>query len=216
MTMKAKVVMALAIIAIVGLGTAGTALAAGSVHQTTDVFRFDNGADVGDAKLVRTNSGLSMTIKSSIEGDLFVFPNFVDPVGEFMSGDATTNWFVVFNNPGNCSDGECGEDDIIASAFFGDPNDVKVDVIFATGHVAGSQWTAGAHLNEGDVSGSIFPQPSWGLIDAMKAEIHIIVRSHGAAANLLPGEVAEAISSVAGGCATNACGDAQFAVFVAP
>lgn len=211
--MKAKVVMALAIIAIVGLGTAGTALAAGSVHQTTDVFRFDNGADVGDAKLVRTNSGVSMTIKSSIEGLAFAFPNFEDPVGEFMSGDATTNWFVVFNNPGNCSDGECGEDDILASAFGGDPNDVKVDVIFATGHVAaGSQWKAGAHLNEGDVSGSILPQ-QWGLIDAMAAEIHIIVVSHGPAANLLPGELAEAISSVAGGCATNVCGDAQFAVF---
>ena len=210
--MKSTVVMALAIIAIIGFGTAGTALAAGSVRQATDVFRFDNGADVGDATLVRTNSGVSMTIKSSIEGDTFEFPNFVDPVGEFMPGDAVTNWFVVFNNPGNCSDGVCGENDIIDSAFGGDTNDVKVDVLFATGHVTGSKWMAAAHLNEGDATGSIFPQ-QWGLIDAMAAEIHIIVRSHGAAASLLPGEVAQAIGSVGGGCATNVCGDAQFAVF---
>jgi hypothetical protein len=211
--MKSKVLMALAIIAIIGFGTAGTALAAGSVRQTTDVFRFDNLADVGDATLVRTNSGVSMTIKSSIEGDTFEFPDFVNPVGEFMPGDAVTNWFVVFNNPGNCSDGTCGEDDIIASVFGGDPLDVKVDALFATGHVTGSKWRAAAHLNEGDVTHSIFPQ-HWGLIDAMAAEIHIIVKSHGAAANLLPGELAEAISTDLGGCITNVCGDPQFAVFM--
>ena len=208
-------------LALMTLAVAGTAFAAGAARQATDVFRFDDGSDVGNASLVRTNSGVSMTIKSSIEGNIFEFPDFDFPGDElgplFSPGDATTNWFVVFNDPGACT-APCGEDDILASIFGGN-DDVMVDILFATGHIAGNKWRAGAHLNEGDTSGSILPgfnvEPI-GLIDAMAAEIHVIVRSHGPASDLTqPGEVAAAISSVDGGCSTNICGDAQFAVFIA-
>ena len=220
--MKAVFVMALAIIAIVGLGTAGTAFAAKAVHQSTDVFRFDGvGGSVGTATLVRTNSGVSMTIKSSVEGGMIEFPPIANVFdGVFMPGDAATNWFIVFNNPGNCSGGECGENDILDSLVGGDPNNVMVDVIFATGHVAGSKWRAAAHLNEGDISGSINPlfgAAAIGLIDAMAAEVHLVVRSHGPASLMGPGEVAAAISEVFGACdlfgGPNTCGDAQFAEF---
>lgn len=207
-------VVALAVVLAIG---AGTALASGAMHQTSNVYRFDDMSDVGDAKLVRTNSGVSMTIKSSVEGELM---DFGVPLGEeFTPGDATTNWWIIFNNPLNCSDVICGEDDVLDNLFGGDPNDVMVDVIFATGHVAGSQWRAAAHLNEGDTSGSLLPLfelDAIGLNDAMEAEIHLIVRSHGPATNLTPDELSEAISSVGGGCGTNTCGDPQFAVFPAP
>ncbi len=94
-----------------------------------------------------------------------------------------------------------------------------VDVIFATGHVAGSQWRAAAHLNEGDTSGSLLPLfglDPIGLNNAMEAEIHLVVRSHGPATNFTPDELADAISSAFGGCATSICGDPQFARFLAP
>ncbi len=202
--------------AVLAIG-AGTALASGAMHQTSNVFRFDDMADVGDAKLVRTNSGVSMSIKSSVEGELVDFGVLLGE--DFTPGDATTNWFIIFNNPGNCSDGICGEDDILDNLFGGDPNNVMVDVIFATGHVAGSKWRAAAHLNEGDTSGSLLPLfglDPIGLNNAMAAEIHLVVRSHGQAKNLTPDELADAISSVGGGCETNICGDPQFAVFPAP
>lgn len=206
----------------IGVGTTlandGVPHGSGVIHQTADVLRFDNMADVGDAKLVRTESGVSMTIKSSVEGDILdlVSQEFLGQL--FTPGDATTNWFVVFNNPGNCV-GDCDDGDVLDALLFGDPNNVMVDVIFATGHIAGSQWRAAAHLSEGDTSGSLRPlfglEPI-GLTDAMTAEIHIQVRSHGPASNLTPDELADAISSILGGCGTNLCGNSQFAVFKTP
>lgn len=215
------------VLALFVLGGATVAMAVGSPPQSTDVYRFDTGADVGDARLVRTDSGVTMRISSSVEGNLFEFPDFEFPGDElgplFSPGDATTNWFVVFNNPGDCFSTPCGENDIINSVFEGvidDTKDAQVDILFATGHVAGSQWRAAAHLAEGDTSGSIRPalNPNTnaiGLIDGMTAEVHVIVRSHGPASDLAAaGEVASAISSVEGGCSINTCGDAQFAIFL--
>ncbi len=63
------------------------------------------------------------------------------------------------------------------------------------------------------MSGVLF---GYGLMDSMAAEIHLVVRSHGPAANLSGQELSEALHSVDGGCTTNTCGDAQFAVFLAP
>lgn len=221
--MKRLIVLAVAV-SLLALAGAGSALASGAMLQESDVHRFDTGADVGDAALTRTDSGVSMTIKSAVEGELFEVG--IGFLSEFFSkGDATTNWWVVFNNPENCAHplpafgAKCGEGDVIDAALFGDPNDVKVDVLFATGHVAGNNWRAAAHLSEGDTSGSVLPVLGLdpvGLMDARKAEIHVIVRSHGPAENLVPDELAEAIHSVGGGCATNTCGDAQFAVFSPP
>ena len=44
---------------------------------------------------------------------------------------------------------------------------------------------------------SAFGLPSYGLMDAEKAEVHIVIRSHGPK---LPGQVREQISSFNGGC----------------
>ena len=131
-----------AIIAIVAVSMmaigVGTTLANPAVRQTADVLRFDDMADVGDAKLVRTKSGVSLTIKSSVEGEILdlVSQAFL---GEFFTpGDATTNWFVVFNNSGNC-DGDCDDGDVLDALIRGDPRNVMVDVMFATGHIAGKK-----------------------------------------------------------------------------
>ncbi len=212
---RSAVLIAFAVLAFAIVFGAGTALAAGAMRQSTDVLRFDGvGGAVGEANLVRTNSGVSMNIRSSVEGELFDL--FAGPLGvDFMPGDATTNWFIVFNMPANCitaGSTMCGEEDVIDAAT-GGADLAKVGVIFATGHIAGSKWNAAAHLKEGDSTGLLFGTP---LMDAMTAEVHIVVRSHGPASALTPSELHDAISSVGGGCGTNVCGDPLFAVFPAP
>lgn len=226
--MKILVIAALAVIAIAGFGAAGTALAARAQSDTQPVHLFRTANQVGEATLVRTNSGVSMRISSSVQGNLFDLGD-PDPKEDgdgpvqFSPGDATTNWWVVFNNPDACT-GQCGEGDVVAALFDGEENVAEIDVIFATGHVAGSQWKAAARLNEGDHTGSLFSQfdmNSIGLVDAMTAEVHLVVRSHGPASDLAPvGELAAAISSVEGGCqafgGTNVCGDVQDVIFLSP
>lgn len=196
-----------AVAAAAGLTMVGThGVEAAATQQTSAVYKFDDMSEVGKASLKRNASGVTMNIKTAIGGELdeLGVPQGVD----WESGDATTVWFVVFNDPSGC-DGGCGADDV--DAIFGD-NPADAGVHFAAGHVAnGSKFTTAGHLNEGDESGLLFGSA---LEDATAAEIHLVVRSHGPASTLTGQELAEALHSVDGGCGANTCGDAQFAVFL--
>jgi hypothetical protein len=156
--------------------------------STSVVYSIADGSEVGSSKIVRNKNGVTVTLNTS----------GLEP------GSAVTIWWVVFNNPNECVDG-CDETDL------GNPN-VAGDVIYAAGHVVGNNGTAhfAAHLNEGDSGGSLFPQPSPGLIDAQTAEIHLVVRSHGPA---IPGMIPEQIHTFNGGCPPNVCENVQFAIF---
>lgn len=178
-------------------------------HRTTvDVEAFDGSGAQGTATLTRTPHGVSLSAHTEVGGELFVLP-FGVPLGvDWAPGDASTVWWVVFNAPGNCTD-PCGEDDVIAA--LGGANDAEIGIHYAAGHVAQHHWRVGARLAEWDTGGAIFGMP---LKDSSAAEVHVVFRSHGPAANLAPGEVAAAIHSIDGGCATNTCGDAQGAVFL--
>jgi hypothetical protein len=131
--------------------------------------------------LVRTDEGVAMTLHTSGLGP----------------GSATTVWWVVFNNPEFCTHGQfglrCGEGDL--PPFGGDPA-VQASVLWATGNVIGGAGIGdfGAYLGEGDTTGARFGP---GLIDARRADVHLIVRTHGAA---IPGLLAEQISTFDGGC----------------
>ncbi len=187
------------------VGTHGVE-AAPATQQSSAVYQFDDMSEVGKASLKRNGSGVTMNIKTAIGGELDDF-GVLQGV-DWESGDATTVWFVVFNDPSGCVDG-CGGDDV--EDAFGD-NRADVGVHFAAGHVAnGSKFNAAGHLNEGDSSGLLFGLP---LEDATTAEVHLVVRSHGPASTLTGQELAAALHSVDGGCGTNTCGDAQFAVFL--
>lgn len=182
-----------------------------ATRAASDVYTFEGLpglVDVGDARLVRNDNGLGFTLRTS----------------GLESGPHTV-WWVVWNNPAACGADGCNAGD------FGDPN-VDVDIGYATGVVVGTngQATLSAHLNEGPLTG--FPNEigitsGSGLIDARAAEIHLVVRSHGAK---LPGLVGEQVTTFHAGCdysvfggvvpagaygteGPNTCTDLQFAIF---
>jgi hypothetical protein len=203
---------ALLSVTILAVALAAPASAEPAIHQTANVNEFNGDLVTADgASLIRTDSGVSTQVSTTVGGQLF---DLVDgPLGvDWEVGDATTAWFVVFNDPDKCTDA-CGEDDVLAAASGAD-NGSEVGVHFATGHVAGSsRWRSAASLREGDMSGKVF---GFSLADARTAEIHVVIRSHGPAANLVPGYLADALGSIGGGCAINTCGDAQAAEFKPP
>ncbi len=162
-------------------------------EQRVNVTEF-NGETVNGARasLARTETGVNMKISTKVGGQLYDL--FAGPLGAaWEKGDATTAWFVVFNNPGECTPnpGEtvpiCGEDDVQDAAIAAQANQTPpaagVGVHFATGHVAESRrWKATASLPEGDETGMVFGSA---LVDSMTAEVHVVVRSHGSAADLV-------------------------------
>lgn len=164
-----------------------------------------DGVAVGTSTITRTTGGVSI----------------VNHTTGLTSGDAVTNWFVVFNNPEACIvPGECSDADLVAFVGSLDPenpdaaqNPVGIDVLFATGHVVnGNRTSFAAHLAVGDTSGSLFGPFSVGLQDPFKAEVHSIVRTHGPA---IPGIVNAQIRTVEGGCDPDTdepCEDVQAAV----
>jgi hypothetical protein len=113
-----------------------------------------------------------------------------------LPGDiADTVWWVVFNNPAACSHGmggvRCGPGDLFVPS-------VMASVQFATGHVIGSDGVGnyGAYLREGDSSGCASPAlPCDGLASARRADVHLVVRTHGAP---IPGLVPDQIHSFNG------------------
>jgi hypothetical protein len=119
---------------------------------------------------------------------------------------AVTMWFAVFNNPDACiagGPGVCGTPDLQNAAaqpalVYGSGQRVRGEgpVSFAASLTKGS--TLGAQLGSG-------------LLDPAKAEIHVVLRSHGP---VLPdvAQLDEQISAFNGGCPPNACGNLQVAV----
>ena len=187
------------VIAVLVLTAAIAGTASADPPNTADVyapFGCTIGVDcnvVGTSKLVRSNQGVTMNIRTS----------GLDPMAAY------TVWWVVFNNPDACEgEGPCGPEDL----FNPDVNGV---VLYAAGHVIGSDGIGnfGGHLAEGDTSGDSPPAPfpglEDGLVDASVAEIHLVVRTHGEA---IPGLVPEQIQTFLGGCGVNACADQQFAI----
>lgn len=215
-----KVATAAAAAALLLVGGAASAGEFPIVRQEADVRLMAGGADVGKATLVRGPNGVTMFIRSAVEGELV---QGYEPIGvEWAPGDATIVTFVVFNEPANCTGGVCDGDDIADALFLGGPNAPMLGLHHAAGHVArGEVWHAGGRLREGDMRSiaELFPGeplPGYPLIDAMDAEIHVVIASHGPAANLSRQERFDALRTLVGGCETNVCGDVQLAVFPAP
>lgn len=189
------------------------ALAGGDKQETT-VHAFTDQSVIDGAKgtLTRMPNGVYMEIETK----------------GLTPGEAVTMWWVVFNAPEMCTDGECSEDDVMLLNADGTVIDspdgsmpinaemwekAKISVLRADGLIIPDDGTAQfrGHLPVGDTTEAMAGP---GLLDAMKAEVHSVIRTHGK----VPPEVQnEAVNSFAGGCDEkwpNApCEDLQFTVF---
>ncbi len=116
---------------------------------------------------------------------------------------AYTVWALVFNDPEACENG-C------------DLHDMGVDGFAAlwsgAGMVANEDGEADfeAVMFEGEPAGELLMGP--GLVDAQKAEIHLIVRSHGPAAFGEPELLNHQLTTFGGGCDIFTCVDVQYAM----
>ncbi len=119
-------------------------------------------------------------------------------------GTAVTAWFGIFNNPHNCATRPC------SSADFSNPAVEGSRVNFG-GQIIGADGTAtyGAFLKIGDTTGA-FSGP--GLLNPMRAEIHLITRTHGPAIADNPEVLNQQLSTNNGGCPPNTCTNIQASV----
>ena len=139
--------------------------------------------------LVRTKDAVGMTLHSF----------------GLVPGNAYTAWFAIFNNPKACATDPCTGDDLA------NPH-VRGVVLNATGQIAGEDGTAdfGAFRAVGDPSGRAEELgTAMALRQPLKAQIYLVVRSHGQALN---GAALQAqLSMFNGGCPPNNCDDVQIA-----
>lgn len=174
------------------------------------VFDAVNGVDgVGKSLLLRKKGkGVAMALKTHMIPD-----------------HAATIWWIIWNSPENCEGSPCGSDGDFGNAGTG-PGGTALSMMYATGNIVNRNGvgTFHAYLKEGVIQGSINDQvgvPDLPLLDAKKAEVHLVVRSHGPR---IPGMEDVQTSSYEGGCTVNffpfeaiptnpgECGDIHFAV----
>lgn len=97
------------------------------------------------------------------------------PVGAYST------WWVIFNDPSGCSDGSCGENDVLPPPGTEEAN---VSVLWTgTGTIVGpdrmGHFSASLDVGLDAAPGQVIYGD--GLLDPMGAEVHIIVRYHGPA-----------------------------------
>jgi hypothetical protein len=116
-------------------------------------------------------------------------------------GTAVTAWWVFFNNPEKCATTPCTPADLSNT-------EVQGSLVNATGRVVGADGGAefGAYRAVGDTTG-IHTGP--GLLNVFKAEIHLVVRTHGPAMVENSELLKEQLSLFNGGCPPNTCANVQ-------
>ena len=174
-----------------------------------------SGSLIGGAEstLMRMPHGVYMTFKTS-----GLTPN-----------DAVTMWWIIFNRPENCSNGECGQDDAFQMDENGQlvldeagnliPNvEGRAAVVWSSLRADGKVVEEGGsaeflgHLPIGDATEAVVGP---GLLDPMKAEFHLIARTHGPA---IPGGTHNQLNTAWGGCEPGQfpCVEIQIAVHFPP
>ena len=184
------------------------------VVQSSTVHRFSDMSEVdgGFAHLTRFENGVTMAVSTN----------------DLVQGEVYTVWWVIFNEPENCSDGVCDVDDVLIVQDGIVPRDEDGNRLMNMEGIAGAnvsiQHAAGGYAQDStlhtsaslgieDVPGIILGP---GLLDAQNAEIHLVIRTHGPA---VEDAFANQISTFGGGCEPMdalPCDDVQFAVFTPP
>ena len=132
------------LVLVMGLVLAGTVLAQGPSLSSESPQLWWWGEPAGTGKLVRTHSGVTGEVDTSIDIDT-----------ADLSGKAMTLWIVVFNNPDACTTGpgvpKCTDQDIFSAP--GVLNEaVQADLIYGGGHVTdgGAEGFAGHVKKNGE------------------------------------------------------------------
>lgn len=138
--------------------------------------------------LVRSKDGVRGTVVTS----------------DLAPGSVQSIWYVVFNKPENCATSPCGVPDL------GNPA-AGPGMIGRQGQIAGPNGASAfaAELKVGDPTG-VFRGMT--LMDAEKAEIHIVLRYHG---QPMEGVLEEQLRTFGDGCPAEGCANVQFAIFMA-
>jgi hypothetical protein len=113
-------------------------------------------------------------------------------------------WWVVFNNPQYCATpGECTAGDLEVNG--GDPL-VKASVFWAGGLLADGSGSAETELKlvPGRTKRELFAMSkNWGLRNIRRAEIHLVLRSHGLAG--IAGPVSKQVGTANEACPVSGC-----------
>ena len=161
----------------------------------------------GDATLVRQPTGASFTFSGT----------------GLVAGHAHTIWFVAFNDPAACTAPMMDGGELISLCGLPDLGNAAAQptAVWGAGHVVGGNGivTFGGRVAVGDTSGcdALGRLPcNDGLTDPTGAEIHLVLRTHGAA---IPDLVNEQIHSFNRGCETGEpnvtlCRNLLFAAFL--
>jgi hypothetical protein len=136
-------------------------------------------------------------------------------------GHVVTLWWAIFNNPQHCAaPPTCAPSDLNNPAVNG-------SLQFGGGVIVGAGGRADfkGYLAEGDNTGFYLnpafpnmPNPAPGIVDTKKAQIHLSIRTHGAA-NSDPTILQQQLTSFPGGCAVSTpspCATIQAAPFLQP
>ena len=139
--------------------------------------------------LTRTRDGVYMSLHAA----------------DLIPGTIVTAWWVFFNNPKKCNTTPCTPDDL-----FNNP-EAEGSLVNATGRVVGADGTAdyGAFIAVGDATGAFLGS---GLTNPMKAEIHLVTRTHGPALLDDAEQLRQQLTMFNGGCPPNTCANLQVSI----
>lgn len=139
--------------------------------------------------LARTRDGAFMTLNTS----------------GLAAGTAVTAWWGIFNNPRACATRPCTPADL-----FSNP-EVHGSIVNAAGRIIGADGAAsyGDFIAVGDTTGALIGP---GLLEPLKAEIHLVTRTHGPAFTGDPDVLRQQLSMFNGGCPPNTCANLQVSI----
>lgn len=132
-------------------------------------------------------------------------------------GHVITLWWAIFNNPEFCATTICAPSDLNNSAVNG-------SLQFGGGTIAdaGGRASFTGFLAERDNTGfyllpqfPFMPNPAPGIVNTKKAQIHLVIRTHGMASSD-PTTLNQQLTTFAGGCSIvpNPCANFQAAQFL--
>jgi hypothetical protein len=158
-------------------------------------FGTTNIAPYGGGSLSRNNDGVFGTIYAS----------------GLTPGTVVTMWWAIFNNPEFCAAETCAPSDFLnplvdGALLYGGGRLIGVDAYATFGGYRAEGDNTGFQINPG------YPNPSPGLIDSKKAQIHLALRTHGMASSD-PAVLQQQLTSFNGGCPPNSCMNVQAAIF---